>query len=192
MTEGVSRRSDEVPGSSLHYQASPPAGLGFLALLLAIGTLVALVSPALDAGLPNFWLTFAAASTGALITSVPERRVVLTEGGRLLITGFGQHVDIHAGRILAVGLPRRARLGFGFAVLRWDGGKLKVWQTMKYAPEQRSRWSFKHVSGHGGKDFGDLVYRLRLHNPALVIEGVEPPPWAVPPPVPPYPPWRRS
>ncbi|GAA1861235.1 hypothetical protein GCM10009736_30550 [Actinomadura bangladeshensis] len=179
-------------GSSLHYQASPPAGLGFLALLLAMGILVALASPALDAGLPTFWLTFAAALTGALVTSVPERRVVLTDRGRLLITGFGQHVDIHAGRITAISVSRRARTGFGSAAVHWDGGRFRMWPTMKYTPVPRSRWSLKHVSGHGGKDFGDLVYRLRAHNPALVIEGVAPPPWAVPPPIPPYPPWWSS
>lgn len=188
----VSRRPDEETGSSLCYQASPPAGVGVLFLLLVIGALVTLLSPALDAGMPPFWLNLAAALTGAFVMSVPERRVVLTDGGRLLITGFGQHVDVHASRILAVSLPRRARLGFGSAVLRWDGGKVQVWQTMKYVPEPRSRWSFKHVSGRGGQDFGDLVYRLRAHNPALVIEGVEPPPWAVPPPIPPYPPWWSS
>ncbi|NEA23735.1 hypothetical protein [Actinomadura bangladeshensis] len=187
-----SRRPDEAAASSLRYHASPPAGLGVLALLLIIGVLTMLVTPALDAGVPAFWLNLTAAITGALVMSVPERRVELTDGGRLLITGFGQHVDVHASRILAVRLPRRARLGFGSAVLHWDGGKAGIWQAMRYTPEPRSRWSFKHVSGRGGRDFGDLVYRLRAHNPALVVEGVEPPPWAVPPPIPPYPPWWSS
>lgn len=189
MGKGGSRRADEAAGSSLHYHASPPAGLSLLVLLLTIGALITLVWPALDAGMPTFWLNLAAAVTGSLVMSLPERRVALTDGGRLLITGFGQHVDVHASRIIAISVPRRARLGFGFAVLHWDGGKVQIWQTMKYVPEPRSRWSFKYVSGRGGKDFGDLVYRLRVHNPALVIEGVKPPPWALPPPIPPYPPW---
>ncbi|QKW36614.1 hypothetical protein HUT06_23465 [Actinomadura sp. NAK00032] len=175
---------DEGSGYSLNYQCSPPGGITFLVLALVVGALCALVIPAMDAGLPTFWLTMASALAGAFIGSGPARRVVLTDGGHLLVTGFGQHVDVEARSITAVSVSRWARLGFGSAVVHWTGGQFRIWRSMRYTPERRhSFWSMRHATGRGGKDFGDLVYRLRLCNPALTIEGVRPPAWALPPPM---------
>ncbi|MFG1853105.1 hypothetical protein ACGFJT_14805 [Actinomadura geliboluensis] len=192
MARGGSRRSDEQSGYSLNYQCSPPEGISLLVLVLVVGALCALVTPAMDAGVPTFWLTLASALAGAFIWSGPARRVVLTDGGHLLVTGFGQHVDVEARSITSVSVSRRARLGFGSAVVHWTGGEFRIWRSMRFTPEPRhSPWSLKHVTGRGGKDFGDLVYRLRLCNPALAIEGVRPPAWALPPPVPLPPPTPR-
>ncbi|MEU8342555.1 hypothetical protein AB0C74_12740 [Spirillospora sp. NPDC048832] len=185
MARGVSRRSGQAPGYALNYECAPPRGLTFLALALVIGVLCALVSPAMDAGVPTFWLTTASALAGALVSSGPARRAALTDRGRLVVTGFGQRVDVDARGITAVTVSRWARLGFAPAVVHWTGGRFPIWRSMRYTPEpRRSRWSPLHVTGHGGKDFGDLVYRLRLCNPALVVEGVRPPAWALPPPMP--------
>jgi hypothetical protein len=176
MPRGVSRPADR----SLHFSAAPPTGIGLCTVILIVVALFALITPLMNAGVPALLLTCAASVTGSLVMSIPTRRVELTDGGRLLVTGFGQDVDIEAGRITAISLPRRARLGFGCAAVHGDGGRFRMWHNMKYTPQPRSTWSFRYVSGRGGKDFGELVYRLRLHNPALAIEGVEPPLWARP------------
>lgn len=189
MASGVSRRSDETVGHSLHYGASLPGGLTVLVLALPMGALIAVASPAVDAGMPRYVLTAAAFLIGTFGNIGFERRVTLTADGRLLITGFGQCVDVDSGRIIAITVSRRGRLGFGTAMVHRDGGKFPIWQTMRYTPEPRSRWSWRYVSGRGGKDFGDLVYRLRAHNPTLIIEGVKPPAWALPQPTPHPPHW---
>ncbi|TDC86061.1 hypothetical protein [Actinomadura sp. 7K507] len=188
MAERTSRRPDEAAGHSLHYESAPPSGLILLGLVLAVGALIPPAFQALEAGVPSYVISLVGVFIGVLPNFL-RRRVTLTADRRLVITGFRQHVDVDASRINAITVSRRGRLKFGSAVAHWDGGKFPIWQAMRYTPVPRSSWSLKYVSGRGGKDFGDMVYRLRVPNPALIIDGVEPPAWALPPVTPQPPLW---
>ncbi|TDC71682.1 hypothetical protein E1200_01185 [Actinomadura sp. GC306] len=182
MVTGVSKQADETTGHALRYLSSLPAGFGIVLEKLLAGETIALALAALDARVPAFALGAAMAVVSGVVISSLTRSVTLTRDGRLRVTGLGRSLDIRAHQITAVTVPRRARLGFGSAMIHWDGGKSSIWRPVRYTPVQRSKWSLRYKSGHGGKDFGDLVYRLRFHNPAILIEGVQPPPWALPQP----------
>ncbi|GAA0566491.1 hypothetical protein [Actinomadura livida] len=167
-------------GYSLRYQAALPGGLTMLLSVLITGALAALTLPAMYAGLPTFVVILVVPLISGCLSNAFARSVTLTPDGHLLVSGFGQRLDIEAHRINAITVSRRGRLGFGTAMVHHDGGKFRIWQAMRHTPVPRSKWSLRYVSGHGGKDFGDLVYRLHTHNPAMVIKGVTPPPWAHP------------
>lgn len=62
-------------------------------------------------------------------------------------------------------------------------------QRLAYLPNPRRRFSESGASPNVSEGFRDLVYRLHLINPAMKIQGVAPPPWALrnPTPKPPTP-----
>ncbi|RFS85475.1 hypothetical protein D0T12_10590 [Actinomadura spongiicola] len=162
---------------SPHYRAFLPHGVALTVAFAVVSALVPLWLLALDSRLPDGLLIFASTLVGSAVGVLPAQRVVLSTDGRLRITGFGQRFDVDARRLTAITVSRRARAGFGFAVVHWDGGRRRLWQSMKYLPRQPTGFGRWFGRGPVAEDFRSLVYRLYLSNPSMTVEGVRPPAW---------------
>lgn len=186
MIRRIVRRADEAADRPLCYRAYPPLGV-VLPILLVVAVPVALsVAWLLDfTGGPYNWQS---ALTGillvVLLNEIPRRKVMLSADGRLTITGIGRRVDVDARRLTAIRVTGRARKGFVGAVFVWDGGRFRLWPSMRRHPDP-APWYLKGRRPESvSEDFRDLVYRLCLANPGMTIEGVAPPADALPrPPV---------
>lgn len=103
--------------------------------------------------------------------------IVLSEDGRLSISGPRRQVRLDVGRLIEVRVPKRASHGLGRALIRWDEGELRIGARAIRRPGKAHRLRVLLFSGWLTEDFRDFVYRLHLANPNLEVDGVRPPVW---------------
>lgn len=169
-------QSDDAGGPSLHYRAYLPPYIAALITAVVASALFPLYWLATQAGTPSYLASPVVVSVAVLVPSVLlARDVVLTNDGRLTVTGLGQHIEVDVRRFTEIVLSAGARRGFGFARVRWNDGGFRIWQTMTYLPDPRHRIRGTRPSKGVTEDFRDLVYRLHLINPKVKIRGIEPP-----------------
>ncbi|RKS74693.1 hypothetical protein BZB76_3210 [Actinomadura pelletieri DSM 43383] len=176
-TRSASGRPDETIGDAPHYRAYLPTGVALVFALMVIGPLIPLWVLVLNPWLPDQLMIIAASLISASLAGLPVRRVVLSPDGRLLITGFGQRIDVDTRELTAITVSRWAHAGFGFAVVHWKGGRFRVWQAMRYQSSPPTRFGRLFRQRPVAEDFRTLVYRLWLSNPSMTVEGVPPPMW---------------
>lgn len=116
------------------------------------------------------------------------RRVTLSPDLRMSVRGLGQDLEVDVRQLKEIRLSRLARVLGGSARVRWEGGSFRLWSTVSYVSGPADRTGLRPGRRWSGEGLNDLVYRLRLANPQLVVRGVRPPSWAwrVPQQPPPY------
>ncbi|WP_412517900.1 hypothetical protein K8Z49_07750 [Actinomadura madurae] len=174
-------QSDDMYRTSLHYRSHLPVGIRWIPGVLVALAFSPLYGWAVQAGRLSYVALPAVTVATVLVTNFfLAQKVVLTGDGGLTITTLGRRIVVDVRRINEINVPAHARGGFGFARVRWNGGGLRMWQaTYLLDPHRRYR---NPAFGSVSEDFRDLVYRLYLINPAMTIQGVQPPAWALSPP----------
>lgn len=163
------------------YRANPP-------LIWVIAAVAVTTPPILMGGAfgPNWhwallwWVVCAGLALG--VERYGLRRVILTPDLRLRVRGRKQavEIDVDVRQLEEISLSPIARWTGGHARVRWQGGSFRLWSDVQYVSGPADQTGLR--PGRWSRDgFRDLVYRLRLANPNLVVRGVRPPSWA----------WRR-
>ncbi|MFI0352528.1 hypothetical protein [Actinomadura sp. 9N407] len=173
--------SDGAGRVSLHYRAYLPTGITVIIVVVAASALFPLYLLALDAGTLVYLAHMVVGVVPAVVVNLLlARDVVLSDDGRLTVTGLGQRIDVDVRCFTDIGASAGARAGFALARVRWDGGGFRMWQAMTYRPDPGRKFRKGRRSGSVSEDFRDLVYRLHLINPVVQVRGVAPPAWALP------------
>ncbi|WP_165970567.1 hypothetical protein [Actinomadura sp. 6K520] len=176
MTEHLAARDTGAAGPwHYQYRAYPPSS-SFFAAPIAVVT-GSIITGFFGAGFHWVLLWYLVCMALAFfLEDRVSRRVVLSPDLRMSVRGLGRDVEVDVRQIQEVRFSPVARLVGGSARVHWEGGSFRLSSRMRYLAGpadgtglRPGRWS--------GDGFRDLVYRLSLANPGMIVRGVRPPSW---------------
>ncbi|HEY8479128.1 MAG TPA: hypothetical protein VIL71_04775 [Spirillospora sp.] len=177
MVEHVAPRdTPTADGAHYRYRAHPPLTW----IVAAIAVTVPAIAFGGAFGPHRYWLLLWLGVCAALAIGV-ERRfarwVTLTPDLRLSVRGSGQDIDVDVRQLKEIRISPVARLAGWSARVHYADRWFRLWSDVQYVsgPADHTGLRPERWSGQG---FRDLVYRLSIANPDLVVRGVRPPSWA--------------